>query len=106
MSGERLSGRLRKRVTVLGTLLQLCRSLGAACLRNAAHAVRYYPCLAVHAVLLSDIFSLEFITAAQQGPESSSANEKRWGEMKNPESIEQWDMGFKSFIAISKDFYS
>ncbi|TKS71205.1 hypothetical protein D9C73_005345 [Collichthys lucidus] len=37
MSGERLSGRLRKRVTVLCTLLQLCRSLGAACLRNAAH---------------------------------------------------------------------
>ena len=55
---------------------------------------------------LSGCFSVEFITAAQRGPWELLC---KWGEMgrdENPESVEQWDLGFKSVVAISKAFYS
>lgn len=71
-------------------LLQLCQwCYGSLSIKHlAAHIYIYIsiymvqqPCCPCSPTRCG-CFSLEFITAAQWGPESSSANEERWGEMK------------------------
>lgn len=61
------------------TALQLCRLLRAACLHKASCGTysTVMPWLSIQSCSRG-CFSLEFITAAQRGPESSSANEERW----------------------------
>lgn len=87
---------------------ELCRLLRAPCLHKACCGTysTVMPCLAVHAVL-----SLWMLFLGVHYSCAASAWEllSKWGEMgrdENPESVEQWDVGFKSCMAISKDFYS
>lgn len=103
---EKVNRHPRNWMTSLTALLQLCRLLRAACLHKASCGSQYSNALAVHAVLFSvDAFpwsSLQLLSEALRAP----LQMRRDGRDENPESVEQWDIGFKSFMAISKDFYS
>lgn len=110
-SGERVEGYLRKWAASLAALLQLCRLLRAACLhtvkRLPAHAVQHCP--AWLSVQSSSSLWMLFLGVHYRCSARPWVLLSKWGEMgrnENPESVEQWDIGFKSFMAISKGFYS
>lgn len=81
-----------------------CRQ--CVCIKHLSTYSKVMLCVAVHAVLsLWMLFLGVHYSSVVWAWELLS----KWGEMgidENPESVEQWDVGFKSCMAISKDFYS
>lgn len=64
------------------------------------------PCVAVHAVLSLWVLFLGVHYSCTARPRELLSKWGKMGRDENPESVEQWDIGFKSCMAISKDFYS
>lgn len=93
----------------LAAQLQLCRLLQAVCLHKASCGTysTAMPCLTVHAVPPS--LWMHFLGVHYSCSVRPWELLCKWGAMgrdENPESVEQWDIGFKSFMAISKGFHS
>lgn len=74
---ERVNRHLRNwQASLHCNFVDYCEQL--VCIKHlVAHTVQYCPGCP-YSPALGGCFSLEFITAAQRGPESSSANEERW----------------------------